>query len=57
VAKGLVLLPGVYVQVLKGLRLLVAGANLTDRRCAYDEGFYEAGRTYSATLLWSPRKD
>lgn len=48
---------GVDVRIAEGLRLLVEGANLTDRRYAYDEGFYESGRTYSATLLWQPGKE
>lgn len=45
---------GVEVRLVWGLRLLVEGANLTDRLYAYDEGFYASGRTYSATLLWEP---
>lgn len=47
---------GVEVGLVDGLRMLVEGANLTDRLYAYDEGFYEAGRTYSATLLWQPAR-
>ncbi|MEO8223176.1 MAG: TonB-dependent receptor [Gammaproteobacteria bacterium] len=46
---------GVEVRIVDSLRLLVEGANLTDRRYAYDEGFDEPGRIYSATLLWKPR--
>ncbi|MEQ1800751.1 MAG: TonB-dependent receptor [Gammaproteobacteria bacterium] len=45
---------GLEVRLVDSLRLLVEGANLTDRRYAYDEGFYESGRTWSATFLWSP---
>lgn len=43
---------GLEVRLVDGLRLLVEGSNLADRLYAYDEGFYEPGRTYSATLLW-----
>lgn len=38
----------------RGLRLLVEGANVADRDYAYDEGFPESGRTYSATFIWQP---
>lgn len=48
---------GLDFRLVDSLRLLVEGANLTDRRYAYDEGFYESGRTYSATLLWQPGQE
>lgn len=43
---------GLQVRLGAGIRLLVEGSNLTDRLYAYDEGFPEPGRTYSATVLW-----
>ncbi|MBL8226602.1 MAG: TonB-dependent receptor [Chromatiales bacterium] len=43
---------GVEWDVWRNLRLLVEAANLTDRLYAIDDGFPEAGRTYSATLVW-----
>jgi iron complex outermembrane receptor protein len=43
---------GVEWDVWRNVRVLVEAANLTDRLYAIDEGFPEAGRTYSATLIW-----
>ena len=40
------------IRIVEGLRVLVEGANLTNRPYAYDEGFPEAGRTYGATLTY-----
>lgn len=43
---------GVEWDIGRKLRVLVEAANLTDRLYAIDQGFPEAGRTYSATLIW-----
>ncbi|QOJ32388.1 MAG: TonB-dependent receptor [Gammaproteobacteria bacterium] len=45
---------GLDIGIRRGLRLLVEGQNLADKRYAYDEGFPEAGRSWAATLVWNP---
>lgn len=45
---------GLDIGLTPTLRLLLAGENLANRDWQLQEGFPEAGRTYAATLVWTP---